>query len=141
MKDDIIPLSNGTEIKIAEGDGLFIPIFILNTDQRVWGKDAQEFKPERWENVSPEAQALPGVWGNIMSFLGGSRACIGYNFSTLEMKYVIFTLILNFEITPALPARMIQRKSGIVLRPCVKGEDDGRPQLPLLIKPVVRTSV
>ena len=64
MKDDIIPLSNGTGIRyvrnvalalhlpladfkltrIAEGDGVFIPIFTLNTDKRVWGKDAQEFK-------------------------------------------------------------------------------------------------
>ena len=58
-----------------------------------------------------------------------------------RMKYIIFTLILNFKVTPALPAHMIERKSGIVLRPCVKGEDDGRPQLPLLIQPVVRTSI
>ena len=56
------------------------------------------------------------------------------------MKYIIFTLVLNFEITPALPAHMIQRKSGIVLRPCVKDEDDGRPQMPLLIRPAVRLS-
>ena len=91
---------------------MFIPIFTLNTDKRVWGKDAQEFRyatsdlaslpsncrgpradvymmptlsrPERWENVPPGVQGLPGVWGNIMSFLGGSRACIGYHFATLE---------------------------------------------------------
>ena len=55
-----------------------------------------------------------------------------------RMKYIIFTLVLNFEITPALSAHMIQRKSGIVLRPCVKGEDDERPQMPLLIKPFER---
>jgi len=57
------------------------------------------------------------------------------------MKYILFTLIRNFEINPALPAHMIQRKSGIVLRPCVKGEDDDRPQMPLLIQPVVRQGV
>ena len=57
------------------------------------------------------------------------------------MKYIIFTLIRNFEVTPALPADMIQRKSGIVLRPCVKGEDDERPQMPVLIREIVRPSV
>lgn len=91
--------ANLRSIRIAEGDGVFIPIFTLNTDKRVWGKDAQEFKyvtlclaisllirfrPERWENIPPGAQASPGVWGNIMSFLGGSRACIGYHFAALE---------------------------------------------------------
>jgi cytochrome P450 len=27
---------------------------------------------------------MPGVWGNVLSFLGGSHACIGYKFSLYE---------------------------------------------------------
>lgn len=81
MKDDIIPLSNGTgiryvdnvalvlfelypvtdwnAIRIAEGDGVFIPIFTLNTDKRVWGKDAQEFKYANiyFANLYPRGRA------------------------------------------------------------------------------------
>jgi len=41
-------------------------------------------RPERWEHVPEEAADIPGVWGNIMTFLGGPRACIGYRFSLVE---------------------------------------------------------
>jgi cytochrome P450 len=27
---------------------------------------------------------VPGVWGNVLSFLGGAHACIGYRFSLYE---------------------------------------------------------
>ena len=46
-------------------------------------------RPDRWDNP-PEAIAnTPGVWGHLLTFLGGTRACIGYRFSLVE--YVAFS--------------------------------------------------
>jgi hypothetical protein len=81
-----------------------IPILALNRDVAIWGPDAMEFvcvfsrslqsistfiyqhnsRPERWEAPPPGASAIPGVWGNMLTFLGGPRSCIGFRFSLVE---------------------------------------------------------
>jgi len=35
-------------------------------------------KPECWELSNEAESTIPGVWGNILTFLGGPYACIGY---------------------------------------------------------------
>jgi len=69
-----------------------------------------------------------------MSFLGGPRACIGYRFSLVEMKAILFTLVRTFEFELAVPVSEIGSKSTMVQRPVLRS-DPNRPQLPLLIKP------
>ena len=41
-------------------------------------------RPERWESIPNAASSVPGVWANILTFIGGPRACIGYRFSLVE---------------------------------------------------------
>lgn len=160
---------------IKKGESIIIPIYIMNTDKATWGEDAGEFRyygisssvfefsdlsfrrPERWEKMPEAASALPGVWGNIMSFLGGPRACIGYRFSLAEYvvsrsytlllhhtndlcrrtKALAFTLIRSFEFELGVPHAEIAKKSDIVTRPYVRDHPEAGHQLPVVIKPVV----
>jgi hypothetical protein len=88
---------------MSTGDRLVVPIFAMNTDKDLWGADAFEFKyvpsirihchsklipdpsrPDRWKSPPEAVSEHPGVWSNLMSFLGGTRACIGYQFTLLE---------------------------------------------------------
>lgn len=41
-------------------------------------------RPERWLDIPDSAKDVPGVWGNMMTFLGGARSCIGYRFALVE---------------------------------------------------------
>jgi len=75
----------------------------------------------------------------MMSFLGGARACIGYRFSLVEMKALIFTLVRTFEFEPAVPADEIVTKVVLVQRPYVRSEMEKGCQMPLLVKPYVRS--
>lgn len=54
----------------------------------VWGKDAAEFKPERWLDASRfhSASDIPPGWNGLMAFSAGPRMCIGYCLAVLEFK-------------------------------------------------------
>ncbi|GLB35548.1 putative cytochrome p450 [Lyophyllum shimeji] len=147
VKDDILPLSKPftdrkgvvhDTVRVNEGQTLLIPILAINRDKSIWGEDAMEFRPERWEKVPEAAAAIPGVWGNMLTFLGGPRACIGYRFSLVETKALLFTLIRAFEFELAVPVKDIVKKSSVVQRPVLVTDPEGRNQMPLLIKSVVR---
>ncbi|KAL5514893.1 hypothetical protein ACEPAG_2209 [Sanghuangporus baumii] len=141
MKDDIIPVSEPyfdrkgnlrREIRIKKGEAVQIPILSLHRSKDIWGDDASEFNPERWFKPHPASRDLPGVWSNLMAFLGGARSCIGYRFALYEMKALLFTLLRTFEFSLAIPADMITIRSTVVMRPVVHGET--RAQMPLMVK-------
>ncbi|KAL5478249.1 hypothetical protein ACEPAI_2433 [Sanghuangporus weigelae] len=143
MKDDLIPVSEPyrdkkgkicNSIRIRKGDTVFVPILAINRYSQIWGEDAHEFNPDRWTNPPPAVQEIPGVWGNLMTFLGGARSCIGYRFALYEMKALLFTLIRNFEFSLAVPAERITKRSLVVTRPYIKDEEDKGAQMPLLVK-------
>lgn len=85
----------------------------VNKSKAIWGPDAEEFNPDRHLGGSKSIAAgtVPGVWGNILTFLGGARNCIGYRFALAEIKVILFVLIRNltFEELPSKPK--IEKKS------------------------------
>ena len=40
--------------------------------------------PERWINPPEAVSAIPGMWSNLLTFIGGPHSCIGYRFSIIE---------------------------------------------------------
>ncbi|KAJ7640464.1 cytochrome P450 [Mycena polygramma] len=146
-QDDVVPLATpftdiyGTvheTLKVNKGQTIMIPILSMNRDETIWGPDAREFIPERWESRST-SNSIPGVWGHMLTFLGGPRACIGYRFSLVEMKALLFTLVRAFEFELAVPASDIEKKAAVVQRPIVRSERAAGNQMPLIITPHIRS--
>lgn len=149
MKDDILPVETPFTdkygvvhdgIKVSKGDPIFIPILAINRSEAIWGTDAKEFNPDRWASLPEVASQVPGVWGHLMTFLGGPRACIGYRFSLVEMKALLFTLVRAFEFELAVPASDVGKRSTLVQRPFLRSDPESKSQLPLLVKPYCKTS-
>ncbi|KAF8144317.1 cytochrome P450 [Mycena galopus ATCC 62051] len=146
--DDVLPLSepvtdtNGKvhdTLPMRKGEMVFIPIVALNRDVGIWGPDAAEFIPERWEVPIPGASAVPGIWGHMLTFLAGPRSCIGFRFALTEMKALIFTLVRAFEFELAVPIEEMGKKgTAIVTRPILLTDRAAGNQLPLLVRPVGR---
>ncbi|KAI0032675.1 cytochrome P450 [Vararia minispora EC-137] len=125
-----------TELRISKGDAVIIPIRMLNRSAEVWGEDAQEFRPERWENLPESAHALPSIYSNILTFNAGPHACIGFRFSITEAKALVFAIVRTFEVELAIQPDDIVRKTAVVGRPFVEGRLRGGVELPLLVRPL-----
>ncbi|KAI0247110.1 cytochrome P450 [Lactifluus subvellereus] len=141
--DVVLPLStpihdaNGRsihEIFIPGDTNIFLHVYNLNRDPSIWGDDATEWKPERWLSPLPETVAeanIQGVYANTMTFIGGSRSCIGFKFSQLEMKVVLSQMIPAFRFAPS-KAEIVWR-FGNVSSPSVKGSVESfSPKLPMI---------
>ncbi|KAF0906916.1 hypothetical protein E2562_013300 [Oryza meyeriana var. granulata] len=83
-------------IKVPEGTIMTIPITMLHRDKEVWGEDADELRPERFENGVLKATKHPNAF---LSFSSGPRSCIGQNFAMIEAKAVIAMILQRFSFT------------------------------------------
>ncbi|CAK5269096.1 unnamed protein product [Mycena citricolor] len=124
-RDDVVPLSkpyadrwgvSHDSLPIRKGQVFTIPILAINTDKETWGDDALEFKPDRWDRLPDKAHSVPGVWANQMTFFAGPHNCIGFRFSLVEQKAILFTLLRAFEFTPGAPV-VGATMTGVLQRP------------------------
>ncbi|ESK86852.1 cytochrome p450 [Moniliophthora roreri MCA 2997] len=148
VKDDIIPLGEGytgkdgkmkDHVRVKKGQMILINIQAMNRSKKIWGEDAHEFKPDRWDDLpsTVAASGMPGVWSHMLTFLGGARSCIGWRFSLAEMRCLIFVLVRAFEFELGVPKEDIGRKSTVVQRPMLKSDPKKVAQLPLIVRCVV----
>jgi len=140
--DDVLPLSKPvigasgktyTELLIPAGTPIFISPLGYNMNRDVWGSDADVFRPERWFEVNQKPETAFGVYGNLATFSGGHRSCIGWRFAVIEIQAFLVTLVRRFDFSlPEDPPR-IKRFRGTLISPLVAGEEAKGSQLPLKV--------
>ncbi|KAI0039550.1 cytochrome P450 [Auriscalpium vulgare] len=123
------------EFPVPKGQSVLIPIRLLNRSKELWGADAHEFNPDRWDSIPDKVQEIPSIFSHLLTFIAGAHACIGYRFSIIEMKAILFTFVRAFDFELAVSPEEIIRKTMIVARPVVESESDFGHQLPILIWP------
>jgi cytochrome P450 family 709 len=86
-------------LKVPKGTELNIPIPMLHRDEEVWGADAGEFSPLRFQDGVSRAAAHPNA---MLSFSMGPRSCIGQDFAMLEAKATLAMILqrFTFEVAP-----------------------------------------
>lgn len=143
QQDDVIPLeapfvdTSGRvchEFRVRKGQVFLIPIHSVNRSKAIWGEDANEFKPERWDCLPETVKSMPGIWGNTLTFFAGSHACIGYRFALIEIKSLLFFLVRQFEFGLAVPVHDVQIQVSLVQRPVLKSEPNVASQLPMFVR-------
>jgi len=92
-KNTTIPVGGGPDGKspifIPKGGAVLYSTFSMHRRKDIYGEDAEEYKPERWETLRPG-------WG-YLPFNGGPRICVGQQFALTEAGYTIVRLLQTFE--------------------------------------------
>ncbi|KAE8454401.1 hypothetical protein EG329_000023 [Mollisiaceae sp. DMI_Dod_QoI] len=80
VRDTTLPVGGGPDGKspifVKAGQQANYQVYVMHRRKDLYGEDAMEFKPERWEQFRPGWQYLP--------FNGGPRICIGQQFALTE---------------------------------------------------------
>jgi cytochrome P450 len=122
---------------------VIMPGYAQHRSKRLWGEDANEWKPERWEGFAEEGsfsfnekgegrEAVPhSVAYSALNpqslrfhpFTRAPRDCFGKNFAQAEMRVVLPVLLSKFEFRLAEPTasqvadnpdRMVYQIAGIL---------------------------
>ncbi|KAJ5780217.1 cytochrome P450 [Penicillium paradoxum] len=92
-KDTTLPLGGGADGKspifVKKGEEVLYHVCVMHRMKELWGPDADEFNPERWESRKHGWEYLP--------FNAGPRICLGQQFALTEAGYVMTRLLQRFD--------------------------------------------
>jgi cytochrome P450/NADPH-cytochrome P450 reductase len=85
--------------EVEPQDTILMNLYGLHHDPKIWGADANVYRPERF---------LDGGWEKLPSnsfkaFGDGVRACIGRTFAEQEMIMVVALILQKFQVEMADP--------------------------------------
>lgn len=106
----MLPTGGGPDgnspILVRKGEVVVFSQYVNSRRKNIYGPDADDFRPERWEG-----RELANIGWAYFPFNGGPRQCLGEDFALMEVSYTI--------------VRLLQAASSITLPPGEKFEPVG----------------
>ncbi|KAK4268366.1 hypothetical protein QN277_025034 [Acacia crassicarpa] len=84
------------DMVVPKGTNILVFIAAIHRDREIWGEDADEFKPERFEGGVSEASKYPQAY---LPFGLGTRICAGQNFALIQANIALVLLLANFSFS------------------------------------------
>lgn len=93
QRDTTLPTGGGPDGKspvyVRAGQEVVYTVHAMHRRRDIWGPDADEFRPERFEGRKSGWEYLP--------FNGGPRICLGQQFALTEAGFVVVRLLQRFD--------------------------------------------
>jgi len=108
----VVPVGPGITIHnhhFPQGTVLSVPSYTIHHSREIWGPDADEFRPERWEKVTERQKAA------FIPFSYGPRACVGRNVAEMELALIVSTVFRRYEFE--LYQGEMQTREGFLRKP------------------------
>ncbi|MFC0211390.1 bifunctional cytochrome P450/NADPH--P450 reductase [Paenibacillus chartarius] len=100
----------GGKYPIKKGEGAAVILPQLHRDRGAWGEDAEQFRPERFEDPAKVPNHAYKPFGN------GQRACIGMQFALHEATLVLGMILQQFQLIDHTNYRL-KVKQTLTLKP------------------------
>lgn len=95
VKDTSLPVGGGpngrSPVYVRKGQVVTYSVFAMHRRKDIWGADAEEFRPERWEENGRRG------W-EYLPFNGGPRICLGQQYALTEASFTLVRLLQRFDM-------------------------------------------
>jgi cytochrome P450 len=97
---------------VPKGAQIALVQWMTHRDKRWYGDDAEQFRPERWDNDL--AKRLPRC--AYFPFVDGPRVCIGSHFAMMEAILILASVASRYRLT-LVPGHKLKILPSVTLRP------------------------
>ncbi|KZF23725.1 cytochrome P450 [Xylona heveae TC161] len=112
--DTVLPVGGGADgtkpVAVRKGQVVAYSVYAMHRRTDIWGDDAAEFRPERWQGRKLDWSFLP--------FNGGPRICLGQQFALTLASYVVVRILQRFDkIEPVDSSTPIEKFLSLTISP------------------------
>ncbi|KAK1265011.1 Cytochrome P450 86B1 [Acorus gramineus] len=107
-KADALP----SGISVEPGTRILISTYAIGRMEEVWGKDCEEFRPERWITKHGTVKYEPP--NKFLAFNAGPRSCLGKDIALTHMMVVAAAMIYNFKVE-VVEGHVVEPRISVVL--------------------------
>ncbi|KAL7025579.1 hypothetical protein ACKWTF_013543 [Chironomus riparius] len=107
-----VTLSDGCIL--PKGGNIIIPIYKIHHSKDIWGNDAEQFRPDRFEKENLE-KIHPYAF---MPFTKGPRMCLGYRYAMTLMKIQLVNFLMRYEVDTSLKFEELEYELNTTLNVC-----------------------
>ena len=95
-KTTILPTGGGPDgtspMLVRKGELVVFSQYVNSRRKNICGKDAENFRPERWETGE-----LVDIGWAYFPFNGGPRQCLGEDFALMEVSFTVVQLLQTYR--------------------------------------------
>ncbi|CAI0413702.1 unnamed protein product [Linum tenue] len=82
--------------RVRANTRVFFSVYSMARMEGTWGKDCEEFRPERWITEKGGIRLVPSH--QFVTFNGGPRSCLGKEVSLIQLKMVAAAVLGRYKI-------------------------------------------
>jgi len=94
---------------------LSVPAYTIHHSKEIWGSDADEFVPDRWDSITERQKNA------FIPFSYGPRSCVGRNVAEMELALIVGTTFRRYDFD--LYQKELETREGFLRKPleCMVG--------------------